>query len=252
HIHSIDFTGELIYAALMPWIVFFLAFIIFWSLFLLGYISRKIAGVLILTAGLGNTSFVGLPLIQAYFGSEYLGVGIIADQLGTFLCLGTVGVVFAFYAKEGIFRFKEMGKMIFLFPPSIALILAVLLRPFEYPIWLSEILLRLGDTLTPLALFSVGMQLSLREAKGRKIILSIALVYKLIFAPIFIYILYKIVIGLEGTSTNVIVFEAGMAPMVTSSIIAIENDLEPELAALILGSGILLSFLTTYLLFNLL
>ncbi len=42
-----------------------------------------------------------------------------------------------------------------------------------------------------------------------------------------------------------LILEAGMAPMVTSSIVAIEKDIEPELAALMLGIGIPLSFIST-------
>lgn len=249
HIHSITFGYELVYAAVMPWILFFSALVLFWTLHRFGLISRTVAGVLVLTCGLGNTSFVGIPLIQAYYGSDYVWVGIIADQLGTFLCLGTVGIVFAFYVKEGTFQFKRMGNMIFGFPPSIALMLGFLLRPLDYPIWFQEILVRLGDTLTPLALVSVGLQLSLRQVAGRGKFLGLGLGYKLFLSPLLIYAIYVLLLGRTELSTRVIIFEAGMAPMVTSTIIAIENGIEPELASLILGLGIVASFATSYALF---
>lgn len=249
HIHSLEFSTDLLFAIAMPWIIFVFASVLFWGLFLAGRISREVAAVLILTAGFGNTSFVGIPLIEAYFGAEYIGIGIIADQLGTFLCLGTVGIVFAIYAQEGVFRWKSMGKMVFLFPPSQALILAFFLRFWEYPEWLDLVLLRLGDTLTPLALFSVGLQLSLKEVKGNIFPLGIALSYKLILAPFIIFFLYRVIFQLEGRAVDVIIFEAGMAPMVTSSIIAIEKNLKPDLVALILGIGIFFSFISSGILY---
>lgn len=252
HIHRLQIQSDLLYAAAMPWLVFLLSFGIFWSLYKWGKISREVAGALILTTGFGNTSFVGLPLIEAYYGKEMLGVGILLDQMGTFLCLGTVGIVFAIYAKQGVFQWKSMGKMVLFFPPTQALVLAFVLRPWEYPDWAEVILQKLGDTLTPLALVSVGLQLSLKEVKGKLSLLGIALTQKLILAPLFIYVLYFLVIGIRGESARVIVFEAGMAPMITSSIVAIENDLKPELVALILSIGILVSFGSTAVLYKLL
>lgn len=43
-----------------------------------------------------------------------------------------------------------------------------------------------------------------------------------------------------------------MAPMVTAALLAAEHDLEPELAALILGVGVPISLVTVPLVFRLL
>jgi len=55
----------------------------------------------------------------------------------------------------------------------------VLLAPFEYPIWLDELLRRLGATLIPIALVSVGYQLQLSHVRGKASALSVGLVFKL-------------------------------------------------------------------------
>lgn len=248
HIHNISINSEVALASFMPWIVFIVSVIFFFLMYKLNFFNRETMAALVFTSGFGNTSFVGLPLIQAYYGSEYLGLAIIIDQVGTFLCLGTLGVAYLFYLKTGNFSLKSMGKMIIVFPPSQALIIALLLRGWEYPNWLNEILLRLGDTLTPLALFSVGLQLNLREIKNNTSYLILALGFKLIFAPFLIYLIYK-AIGMDFDNLKIIVMEAAMAPMVTSSILAIEAGFRPNLCAIILGFGILLSFGTTFLVF---
>ncbi len=234
----------------MPWIVFLVAIVLFWIIYKMKLISRTTAGCLALTCGLGNTSFVGLPLIEAYFGKEFLGVGILLDQFGTFLTLGTIGIVFAFYAKSGTWNFKNMGKMIVFFPPSYALLIALVFHSFEYPDWLNKSLLRLGDTLTPLALFSIGLQLNPSHIKENIFKIGLGLSYKLVLAPFIILVLYFGFLDLKDKSFQVVVFEAGMGPMVTGTIVAIENDLDPDLAAVILGLGIILSFASTYLLYN--
>ncbi len=252
HIHRLTLSWDLFYIALMPWILFFSSFGLFWSLYRFGKISRDTAGALVLTSGFGNTSFVGLPLIQAYYGEEYLGLGILIDQAGTFLCLGTIGILFAFYARDGVFQFRSIGKNILNFPPTQALILAFFLRNWEYPAWLVQILVQLGNTLTPLALVSVGLQLNLREMEGQVSHLVKGLGFKLGLSPLIIYLIYRFGFAIEDEHLKIVVFESAMAPMVTSSIVAMENNLKPELAALILGIGILISFLTTYLVYLLL
>jgi len=36
-----------------------------------------------LTGGLANTSFIGLPMIETFYGPQFLGLGILIDQLGS-------------------------------------------------------------------------------------------------------------------------------------------------------------------------
>ena len=52
------------------------------------------------------------------------------------------------------------------FPPLIALVLAFALSGVDFPPWLACLLHRLGDTLAPLALVSVGLQLRLDQLAG--------------------------------------------------------------------------------------
>jgi predicted permease len=71
--------------------------------------------------------------------------------------------------------------------------------------------------------------------------------YKLLLAPGLIWLLYVVILDVTGTVTQVTVFEAAMAPMITAGIIAIDHDLEPRLVTLMLGIGIPLSFVTLHL-----
>jgi predicted permease len=68
------------------------------------------------------------------------------------------------------------------FPPLIALVVAVALLPVPYPPVLSSVLARLGGTLAPLALVSVGLQLHPGELAGRRSVPAMGLVHKLIVA----------------------------------------------------------------------
>ncbi|MCZ8341411.1 MAG: AEC family transporter [Leptospira sp.] len=244
HVHELKLSGEIVFLALMPWIVFFIGFVVFYTLFKLKKLNYKIAICLVLTAGLGNTSFVGFPLLEFYLGKESLGYAIIADQLGTFLVLSFPGIILATTAEEGKWSFSFLLKRVVGFVPIYALVLALLLRPIEYGEHLKILLQRLGDTLTPLALVSVGFLLDIKKIKGFEKIIFYGLFYKLVLSPFLLFLLFR-PFGLSDLIFKTIILEAGMAPMVTSSIVAIDKDIEPELAALMLGIGIPISFFST-------
>ena len=61
--------------------------------------------------------------------------------------------------------------------------LALVLMPFAYPAWLDDLFQRLGATLIPLALVSVGYQLHLSQVRGKALPLVTGLIFKLVFAP---------------------------------------------------------------------
>ncbi len=244
HIHKLQMAPGLVLTALMPWLLFGLGFLYFrfigkWAGLPLGSI-----GALLLVGGLGNTSFVGLPMIEAFFGKEYLGVGIIADQLGSFLVLSTFGVLVATVYSSGGCSPREMARKILLFPPFQALVLAFILRPVPFPDLVNQLLQKLGDTLTPLALASVGFQLRLNQFRGELKALAVGLGYKLILGPALMALIFVAVLGGSGGVVQVTLFEAAMAPMISAGIIAIDHELNPTLVTLMIGVGIPLSFLT--------
>ncbi|WP_151028996.1 AEC family transporter [Aliarcobacter cibarius] len=74
-----------------------------------------------------------------------------------------------------------------------------------------------------------------------------ALIVKLIFAPIVAIIVCKI-FGWTGLAATVSILEAAMAPMITAGAIAAMAGLAPRLSSAIVGYGILFSFVTTYIL----
>ena len=246
HIHNLKIDASLGLTAAMAWLLFAGAWVIFSFVGKALKLSPPTIGALILVAGLGNTSFVGLPMIEAYFGKEQLGIGIIADQLGSFMVLSTLGILVATIYSSGDVTPRQMARKILLFPPFQALILAFLLRPIPFPAWTVQILEKLGSTLTPLALVSVGFQLQFGGLGAVLKPLSIGLGYKLLLGPALIYTLYVILLGSSGTVMQVTIFEAAMAPMITAGIIAIDHDLDPPLVGMMVGIGIPLSFVTLH------
>ncbi len=119
-----------------------------------------------------------------------------------------------------------------------------LASPLRTVAGLDELLRRLGATLAPIALVSVGYQLQLSLVRGRGLALTVGLLFKLVIAPALILLLFVRWLSGDGQVLNVTVFEAAMAPMIGASIVAIDHELNPPPVTLMVGLGIQLSFVT--------
>jgi malate permease and related proteins len=244
-IPNLEWELSLMYLCLVPWIIFAISYFLFSFLGKRGGWEKSVIGCLIITAGLGNTSFVGFPIIEALFGKEALRYAILLDQPGSFLIVSSVGIWVAAQFSSAKLGSRELLKKVLLFPPFIGFFGALILGLAG---WRAEgttqiILERLSMILTPLALISVGLQLRLKEIKDDIWFLSYGLGFKLILAPAVIFILYSL-LGIEKKLFQISVMEAAMAPMITASILAASQNLQPKLAGSMVGVGVPLSFLT--------
>lgn len=201
--------------------------------------SREVRGAVLLCAPLGNTSFLGLPLLAALRGPEAVRYGLIYDQGGSFLILSTYGlIVLAHHSGEAMPTAATLLRRVLVFPPLLALVLALL--PLPRPAFLDTALARVGDTLVPLAMFAVGMRLRLRLPAERTA-LGVGLAIKLVLLPTCAYAALR-ALGVDGMAAEVAVLEAAMPPMLTASALASMAGLAPELCAAFAGYGIALAF----------
>lgn len=242
YIHQLKLSGDILLTGLMAWLVFGLSAGFFYLAGRYLKLPRATVGALILVGGLGNTSFFGLPMVEAFYGQSGLTTAIIADQLGSFFALSVLGITVAGIYSSGRPTALQIFKRIALFPPFISLLIALILIPVEYAPWFTVLLKRLGDTLAPLALLSVGLQLRLGHIAEHKRNLGLGLGFKLILAPLVIYLLYVPLLGAHGQVIQVTLFEAAMPPMITAAIVASEHDLDPPLVNLMVAVGLIMAF----------
>lgn len=244
HLPDLKIQTQLLLAMGMPWLHFIFAFIFFSMLSHFIYIEKKTLGCLILVCGLGNTSFLGLPLIDYFFGSQGLPIGIVIDQGGSFLVLSTLGLSTAIIFSGGSLPFHEMIKRIILFPPFIAFLIALFLRNIHIPLSIHEFFRIVGGFLMPLALFSIGSRLNFKSFSKRLRDIGLGIVFKMILIPLVVWNLYQFFWDPNTLVFKVTVFESAMPPMVTASIIAMEQNLDGELASQLVGFGILFGILS--------
>ena len=246
YISKIELNSSVIYPVLVVWIGIFAAILFFVGLGKIFGWKSSLIGALIMCAGFGNTSFVGIPLIQAMYGEEGLKTVMLVDQPG-FVALSTVGILVAnFYSGSKDSLLKHLSKIL-KFPPFIAFVIALLLNIFsiEIPKDIDEVLMKLGATTVPLALVSVGSQMQWKKIEKKEgFHLFIGLLFKLVLLPLLILVIYKFIFHQSGDVIDICILEAAMAPMITAAIIASAHDLEPKFCNLMVAVGIPLSILT--------
>lgn len=246
YIPKIQMSLQLLYPLGIAWFGFVISFLFFSFIGKWFHWSRKLTGCLILTAGLGNTSFVGFPIIQALYGEKGIQTAIIVDQPGSFVVMATLGVLTATFFSKGKPDARVIANKILLFPPFLGFALGCLLNMLrkDFSDEFQMVFQKLGSTVTPVALIAVGLQLKIEKRSQHWRFLTLGLVFKLMVTPAIFFILYKFILHGKGLAINVSIMEAAMAPMITSAILASSYGLKPKLSSMMIGIGIPLSFIT--------
>jgi malate permease and related proteins len=224
-----------------PWVLLGVAVALVLALSRVLGFPRAVKGALLLCVPLGNTSFLGFPMIGALLGPDAVRYAVLYDQLGSFFILATYGLfVVSRFSGEAEPTARSVIARVLRFPPFIALLVALV--PFPHPAALDAVLGRFGDTLVPLAMFAVGLKLELRPPKDF-VALGVGLGAKMVLFPLLAFALAR-ALGAPHVPSRVAVLESGMPPMITAGALAIMAGLAPELSAALVGYGIPLALVT--------
>lgn len=224
---------------LLPWLLLPLALVLPWLLRRLPGLGADQRRLLLLLILLGNTSFLGLPLLRAVRGESALHPALLFDQFGSFpqlLLLGT----FLLEGRAGGLGWRHTAWRLLSFPPLPALFLA--LSPLGLPVreWALPVLQPLSWSLVPAVMLALGARLRFRLAREDRPALLWGLAGKMLLLPGLAWLLV-LSAGWRGEQTEVAVLEAAMPPMATAAAWAAERGLCPELAAALVSVGILLA-----------
>ena len=246
HLHTAPLSLDMAMPALAPFLLFFIVLAPVLILWRMGKITRPTAGCLALVCGTGNTSIVGVPLIQTYYGEEALKFGIVFDQ-ANFLVMSVLGLVAASFFSAQHATKSEIVKTVLTYPPILAATVALIARPIDFPMWLTEILVNVGATLTPVAIVSVGATLKIKEMTTNWSIVTFGLLGKLVLVPfLLVCLLFPFSNLTDPMAYQVSILQAGMPPMIIAGLVAIEKKLDPPLAIALISFGIPISFATLF------
>jgi len=247
---ALQLHSNAILPVVCPWIFFVL------TLLLVRWIGRRanwprdVQGALLMLVPMGNTSYLGYPMVRAFFGEPGMPYAIVFDQIGNFMLLAFFApiILSRYGTQQTDASWRAIVRRIVSFPPFIALCIALtLLHHVTLPAAIDDLLSLLGKTMAPLAMFIIGLQLSPHVPRELRAPLSFALVMKLLASPMLALMICLTAGGFSSAAAltaQVTVFEAAMPTMVTAAILAMGGGLAPRLCTATVGFGLCCSLIT--------
>ncbi|MCK9537590.1 AEC family transporter [Dokdonella sp.] len=239
----LEFDWALAALVAVPWTLLVAGSLLVLAVARLARFARATTGALLLLVTLGNTSYLGFALIPALAGEGALRYAVAYDQFGSFVMLCTFGlIVLGLYGGERP-TLAGVARRIVTFPPFLVLALALTVMPSEYPEPMARPLRLLADSLLPLVALASGMQLGLALPRQHIGPFVFGLAAKLVLMPALALALAALY-GLSGDMRAAAIYETAMPPMITAGALLSLAGIEAELAAALVGYGIVASMIT--------
>jgi hypothetical protein len=244
HVPTLEASTALLPLVIVPWSLLAVSVVAVLSLARWLALRREAVAVLLLLLPLGNTSFLGFPLVEALLGEEQVRYAVVYDQFGSFLIVCTHALfVLAWFGTGQRPALRDMAKRIVTFPPFVALVGALLLGNDWFPAWLMDLAENFADMLLPLVTLAIGMSLHLRLVHEYRRPLFIGLASKLLVLPA-VALGLILLLGTRPDIARVALLEAAMPPMITAAALLSSARLAPPLASALVAWGVLLSAVT--------
>lgn len=203
--------------------------------------NNKTLWSILLTVILGNTGFMGYPIILGAFGNQGFVRAIFFDVSTTitFLIMNIVLIlIFGGTYKQAI------KKAIFL-PPLWALIFGILFNLMNIPIGIvaSNIISSFAAVTIPLIMLALGLSLKFEGIKLHKFTVTFTSVIKLVLYPL-ITLIILILFRMHGLEFNISLIQAAMPSGMFALVLAITYDLDFRLTSDCIFTNTLLSLIT--------
>jgi predicted permease len=217
-----------------------------WIFTRIARMPATVAGATILATTFCNTVYLGLPVLEAGFGSWARSVAIQYDLLASTPLVLSVGVMIAQHYGHGGDPSFSPFKALLKIPPLWAMVLALVLNVsgVEPPVLLEGFLDLLGGCVIPLMLLSLGMSLRWKNGmRGHRSWLAVIIILQLVLYPIVTFSVAT-VSGLSGQLLAATAMEGAMPCMVLGIVLCDRYHLDTAFYAAAVTLSTLLSVVT--------
>lgn len=235
-LHTAQLEGTYAVMPLLAWGTILAGLGLAWMLGRILKLPGKKTMAVSLLMAFGNTTFLGYPLVSAFYGPSHMPPAILFDQLGTWVAINTVGLLLVGRAAGTALQPADMLRKLLSFPPFWALLLGLAWHDTALLPWLESLLRRIADLTIPLIMFSLGLSLRLARWRQDWQLVLLATLVKLGLIPLALLGATKL-FGISPLLQQASVFQAAMPSMFYSLSLAILFGLEIELVV----SGIMAS-----------
>jgi hypothetical protein len=177
-----------------------------------GYLTFRLVPVryreTVFSGFLGNTGFMGYPVVQAILGQEALPLAVIYEQTHSFTVLSV---------------WVRKNARTFINPPLVAMLLALVLKRVALPAFFTDACRLVGNSTSPLAMLFVGLNVEL-DFNWRALI---AAGIKLALVPAMALAL-TLVLPVAGDIRSAFIIQSAMPTMVASVVYGAEIGLDVQ------------------------
>ena len=206
--------------------------------------NQSITGALLLVGVLGNTSFLGLGMVESLLGVDHLASAIAYDQVGTFVGLALWGSFVASTYGAGEGGWQPVLKRLSRFGPFLALLASLVFRIIDLPADVYPILNGIGKTVAPVAMCALGLRFTLSVSRSVQVPALLGLISKMAVLPALVFAVSVVVGSPQDLAWSTSILQAAAPPMVTAGVVAVGAGLSAELVAFMVGVGTLVAFVS--------
>ncbi len=200
-------------------------------------------GSFILSAMVGNTGFLGYPIVLAVYGTQYFAWAIFYDLLGSLFGTWGLGVALAGHFGGRATNLWQSSKVILINPALWSFGFGLLFRQVQIPQLAEFYLEKLAWSVIVLSLLLMGMRLSKINSWHNLPSGAIAIGIKMLLVPLILGISLKI-LGLTSTPAKIILLQTAMPPAFSTLIIAETFNLDSDLTVTTIALGTVILLLT--------
>ena len=243
-ISLVTFDADVVLPIAVAWSVMLVAIV--WVLIASRWMnwSRSVTGALLLVGVLGNTSFLGIGMVESLLGSDHLASAIAYDQVGTFVGLALWGSFVASTYGAGESGWRPILNRLSRFGPFLALLASLVFRVIELPDDVYSILNGIGKTVAPVAMCALGLRFTLSVDRTVRVPAICGLLAKMVIVPGLVFLVAVVTASPHDLAWYTSILQSAAPPMVTAGVVAVGAGLSGELVAFMVGVGTLVAFVS--------
>ncbi len=243
-ISKVSFDADVVLPIAVAWSVMFASIVVVLIASRIFKWNRSITGALLLVGVLGNTSFLGLGMVESLLGADHLASAIAYDQVGTFVGLALWGSFVASTYGAGESGWRPILNRLSRFGPFLALLASLVFRIVDLPEEAYSILNGVGKTVAPVAMCALGLRFTLSVSRSVQAPALFGLISKMVVFPGLVYAVSLLIGSPHDLAWSTSLLQAAAPPMVTAGVVAVGAGLSAELVAFMVGVGTLVSFVS--------
>lgn len=207
-------------------------------------LQKPLLGALILACAFGNTTYLGYPVVQGFFGDTALTLAVLYDLVGATVAINTVGILAsAHFGTTHTVTAADSLRRLALYPAIWAMVAGLALHSVQIPPLIEHVAERVGQATSPLIMFSIGMSLRGSTLRQNWRLVGLATLLRVAVLPA-VVLGVLLATGLRYDYIQVCVLQAAMPAMFSSLTLALVFGLDKVFAVNAIMVSTVVSFVT--------